>query len=124
MTQLEAIEIAKKYYKHVELRRTTKHKGNKELAKFHEGCMQMAIQIFEEFSHTHGFGSTNHALQCEKAILRTIRMIPTPDDIHQYYNCSNCQQNTIVARHKLINGFPMIQLVCTGCGILIETKDQ
>lgn len=124
MTPLQAINVAKKYYDHVEKRRTAKHNGDNKLAKFHEGCMQMALQIFEEFTVTHKFGSPNHALQCEEAILRSLRLVPSPDDIPQYYNCKVCDQNTVVCRPKMKGLTPMVHTVCTGCGELINEEER
>jgi len=124
MTPLQAIEVAKKYYKQVELRRNANADGNKASAKYHEGCMMMAMQIFEEFSHTHGFATTSQALECEDAILRTIRMVPTQDDIPQYYNCPECQRRTVVCRPKIIDMKPMVQTCCTACGHLIKLGDM
>ena len=124
MTPLQAIEIAKKYYKHVELRREAAHKGDKETTQYHIGCMNMTQEIFDETGDTHGFSSCKHALECEAAICRMIRMIMTPDDISQYYNCPVCQQNTVVVRPKLIKDKPMVETACTGCGHLLSTEER
>jgi len=124
VTPLQAISVAKHYYKHVEMRRNYKAGGDKESAKYHEGCMMMAMQIFEEFAHTHGFATTTQALECEDAIHRTIRMIPTPDDIPQYYNCPECQRRTVVVRPKIIDLKPIVHTVCTACGLLMKEGEM
>lgn len=62
MTKLEAVSVATKYKKHAELRKVFRDSGDKCSEKYHEGCMKMALQIFEQFSLSHGFGSPAHAL--------------------------------------------------------------
>lgn len=124
MTPFQAIEVAKKYYVHVELRREANRDNDKNKLMHSQGAMRMAEEIFDTCGDTHGFRDMKHALDCEQALGRTIRMVETPDDIPQYYVCVNCQQKRVVVRPKLINMIPMVQTVCVGCGELISEEER
>ena len=63
MNRMDAAIIAVKYKKHAKLRKKCRKAGDKSSEKFHEGCMQMALQIFEEFCIDHGFGSPDQAIK-------------------------------------------------------------
>lgn len=42
--------LRQKYVRHAQQRREARAAGNRDAEKFHEGCMQMALQIIEEFA--------------------------------------------------------------------------
>lgn len=62
MKKNEAIQIAKMFKNHAEKRKKSRDAGDRAGESFHEGCMKTALQILEEFSSSHGFGSPDHAL--------------------------------------------------------------
>ena len=62
MKRSEAVKIARRYVHHAEERRNYRKSGKTDLEQYHLGCMKMALQIFEEFSLSHGFGSPTHAI--------------------------------------------------------------
>ncbi len=63
MTKDEAKIIAKKYRKHVDAYHKAIELGDKKRAQYHNGCLDMALQIFKEFNFSHGYGSPTHALE-------------------------------------------------------------
>lgn len=70
MNRIDAANIAVKYKKHYELYKIHRNRykifredNDKNSQNFHYGCMQMALQIFEENSKQHGFGSPDHAIE-------------------------------------------------------------
>ena len=40
-----------KYKEHIDLKKAAKVANKKDVAKFHEGCHQMAYQLFETYNH-------------------------------------------------------------------------
>lgn len=75
MTQEEAFKIAQKYADHCHKRKWCRKQNKVFTAKFHEGCAQMALQIFEENAtgpNGHGFGSPKHALAYEGFLMKQL----------------------------------------------------
>ena len=58
--------LAEKYIEHAQKRKECVDEGAMKIAKFHEGCMQMALQFFEQTMYLHKLGSPSHALAKHK----------------------------------------------------------
>ena len=66
MTKTEAAYVADKYMEHCGLLALARTCQNKKDMKYHTGCIKMALQIFEQFNESHGFGSPKGALEWRK----------------------------------------------------------
>ena len=66
MKREEAVKIANMYNETMASYRKSRKQGNKESSQYYLGLSSMALQIFEMFNNSHGFGSIEGAIKYSK----------------------------------------------------------